>query len=149
MYNIGIIVLFNRVYAGISSMYTNYTNSYDTSHVAYPKIITVEEQQAEWAIFAALQPPQADPSHIPSTTRRASTPATLHTYHVKYIPPYIFSTSAPCTSASPVLPNPPSASTSPTPTSPHLPSPKILSPTPTVQHQQGEDITHNLVQQML
>ena len=52
----GIIVLFNRVYACISSMYTNYTNSYDTSHVAYPELITAEEQQAEWAIFTALQP---------------------------------------------------------------------------------------------
>ena len=125
-------------------MYTNYTNNYDTSHVAYPENITAEEQQAEWAIFAALQPPQADPSDITSTNRRASTPAALHTYPVKYIPPYIFptstspSTSAPLTSASTILPNPPSASTSPTQTSPPLPSPKILSPTPTVQHQQGE-----------
>ena len=54
----GIIILLNRVYACISSMYTSYSNNYDTSHVAYPEIITSEEQQAEWAIFAALQPPQ-------------------------------------------------------------------------------------------
>ena len=40
----GIIVLFNRVYACISSMYTNFTNSYDTSHVAYPELIIAEEQ---------------------------------------------------------------------------------------------------------
>ena len=35
-------------------MYTNYTNNYDTSHVAYLEGLTMEEQQAEWAIFAAL-----------------------------------------------------------------------------------------------
>ena len=35
-------------------MYTEYNNKYDTSHVAYPEGQTFEEQQAEWAIFAAL-----------------------------------------------------------------------------------------------
>lgn len=53
----GIIILFNRVYACLSSMYTSYSNNYDTSHVAYPELITSKEQQAEWAIFAAIQPP--------------------------------------------------------------------------------------------
>ena len=50
----GIIILFNRVYACISLMYTSYSNNYDTSHIAYLENITIEEQQAEWAIFAAL-----------------------------------------------------------------------------------------------
>ena len=53
-------------------MYTSYSNNYDTSHVAYPELITSEEQQAEWAIFAALQPPQADPSDRKSTRLNSS-----------------------------------------------------------------------------
>ena len=51
---ISIIVLYNRVYECISTMYTNYSNNYGTSHVAYPEGLTAEEQQAEWAIFASL-----------------------------------------------------------------------------------------------
>ena len=54
---LGIVVLYNRVYECISNMYTTYSNTYDTSHVAYPENLTIEEQQAEWAVFAALQPP--------------------------------------------------------------------------------------------
>ena len=50
----GIIMLYNRVYECVSTMYTDYTNNYDTSHVAYPEGLTIEEQQAEWAIFATL-----------------------------------------------------------------------------------------------
>ena len=30
----GIIILYNRVYECVSTMYTDYTNNYDTSHVA-------------------------------------------------------------------------------------------------------------------
>ena len=90
-------------------MYTDYTNNYDTSHVAYLEGLTVEEQQAEWAIFVALQPPQEDTSTTP-TNRHTSTIAALHTYPLKYIPPYIFPTtttshpSAPTTYTSPILP---------------------------------------------
>ena len=40
----GIIVLYNRVYECISTMYTNYSNNYDMSHVAYPEQLTAEEQ---------------------------------------------------------------------------------------------------------
>ena len=39
----GIIILYNRVYACISTMYTDYTNIFDTSHVTYPKNLTIEE----------------------------------------------------------------------------------------------------------
>lgn len=108
----GIVILYNRVYECIQHMYTTYTNNFDTSHVAYPEHMTTEEQQAEWAVFAALQPPQADSSHLPSNTRRASTPTALHTYPVSYIPSYIFPaststsphTSAPTSSPSTILP---------------------------------------------
>ena len=50
----GIIILYNRVYECISTMYTNYSNNNDTSHVAYPENLMVKEQEAEWAIFVAL-----------------------------------------------------------------------------------------------
>ena len=107
---IGVIVLYNRVYECISTMYTDYTNNYDTSHVAYPEGLTVEEQQAKWAIFAALQPPRQDVSATP-TNRQASTTIALHTYSLKHIPSYIFPSatsshhSAPTTSSSRVLPS--------------------------------------------
>ena len=134
----GIITLYNRVYECISTMYTTYTNNFDTSHVAYPKQMTAEEQSAEWAIFAALQPPQADGSNT-TTTHRSSSTTALHTYPIHYIPSYIFPNTTP-----------PSASTSPTQTSPILQSEKILSPGTTVQHQvHGEETTHTFVQQML
>ena len=60
----GIIILYNRVYECLSTMYTDYSNNYDTSHVAYPEGQTFEEMQAEWAIFAALQPPLEDITSI-------------------------------------------------------------------------------------
>ena len=50
----GIIVLYNRVYECLSTMYIDYTNNYDTSHIAYPEEHTIKEQQAEWSIFVAL-----------------------------------------------------------------------------------------------
>ena len=40
----GIIISYNRVYACVSTMYTDYTNIFDTSHVAYPENLTIEEQ---------------------------------------------------------------------------------------------------------
>ena len=130
----GIIILYNRVYACVSTMYTDYTNIFDTSHVAYPENLTIEEQQAEWAIFAALQPPQADLSDI-TTTRHSSSTTTLHTYPLHHIPSYIFPT-----------PTSPSPSAAPSQSSPILPSEKILSPDPIVpQQQQGEENTHSFV----
>ena len=139
----GIIVLYNRVYECISTMYTNYTNNYDTSHVAYLEQLTTEEQQAEWAIFAALQPPQADFSDT-HTHCQTSTPAALHTYPIKYIPTYIFptSTSSPpsalASSSSPILPTPSSPILPPiTPSSPNQPN--ISKDT------QGQASTHDLL----
>ena len=115
-------------------MYTDYTNIFDTSHVAYPENLTIEEQQAEWAIFAALQPPQADLSDTP-TTHKSSSTAALHTYPMNNIPAYIFPTSTS---------SPPSALASSS--SPILPSKKILSPKPTIPNQaEGEENTHNFV----
>lgn len=134
----GIIILYNWVYECISNMYTTYTNNFDTSHVAYLEHMTTEDQTAEWAIFAALQPPQADPSQ-PAAHRHNSTPATLHTYTVNYIPSYIFPTStsshtsAPITSPSTILPT------------------DIDSPPSHDSHKTQDDAanTHDLVQQML
>ena len=133
----GIIILYNWVYECISNMYTTYTNNFDTSHVAYPEHMTTEEQLAEWAIFAALQPPQD--SSQPDNHRHTSTPATLHTYTIKYIPSYIFPTStsshifAPPTSPPTILPA------------------DIASPQPHDSHKTQYDAvdTHDLVQQML
>ena len=71
---------------------------YDTSHVAYPKGLTIGEQHAKWAIFTALQPPREDISIAP-TNWQTSTTATLHTYPLKYILSYIF----PSTTSSPPL----------------------------------------------
>ena len=70
-------------------MYTNYTNNYDTSHVAYPEHLTTEQQSADGAIFVALQPPN---THLSNTTitRRSSSTTALHTYPIHYIPSYIF-----------------------------------------------------------
>ena len=97
-----------------------------------------EEQSAEWAIFAALQPPQADPSNTRTHFQTSST-AALHTYPLHHIPSYIFPT-----------PTSPSTSASPSQSHPISPSEKILSPAPTIpQHHQGEENTHNFVQQML
>ena len=39
----GIIILYNRVYECLSTMYTDYSNKYDTLHVAYPEGQTFEE----------------------------------------------------------------------------------------------------------
>ena len=39
----GIIILYNRVYACLSTMYIEYTNTYDTSHIAHPKGQTFEK----------------------------------------------------------------------------------------------------------
>ena len=39
----GIIVPYNRVYECVSTMYTNYTNNYDTLHIAYPNELIIEE----------------------------------------------------------------------------------------------------------
>ena len=134
----GITILFNRVYACISSMYTSYSNNYDTSHVAYPELITSEEQQAEWAIFAALQPPHPDSSQ-PDNRRHTSTPASLHTYTVKYIPPYIFPTSTSSHTLAPI----PSPSTI-------LPTDIASPPLHDYQKTQNDAAnTHDLVQQML
>ena len=134
----GIIVLYNRVYECISTMYTTYTNNFDTSHVAYLEHMTAEEQSAEWAIFAALQPPQADPSNTRTHCQTSSTTA-LHTYLLHHIPFYIFPT-----------PTSPSTSAPPSQSHPILPSEKILSPDPTIpQQHQGEENTHSFVQQML
>ena len=119
-------------------MYTTYTNNFDTSHVAYPEHMMTEEQSAKWAIFAALQPPQADPSQ-PTTHQHNSTPATLHTYPVNYIPSYIFPTSTPSHTSAPIA----SPSTI-------LPT-DIASPPPHDSHKTQDDAanTHDLVQQML
>ena len=119
-------------------MYTSYSNNYDTSHVAYPELITSEEQQAEWAIFAALQPPQAD-TPAPTTTRRPSSTAALHTYPVTYIPPYIFPASTSLHPSAPIISSPPILPTNITPPSPHA-SDKV---------QEDAANTHHLVQQML
>ena len=59
-------------------MYIDYSNDYDTSHVAYPEGQMFEEMQAEWAIFAALQPPPEDITTT-ATCRSTSTPVDLHT----------------------------------------------------------------------
>ena len=130
----GIIILYNRVYECISTMYTDYTNIFDTSHVAYPENLTIEEQQAEWAIFAALQPPQTDLSDTHTTCKSSSIDA-LHTYPIHYIPSYIFPSATS-----------PSSSAPPAHSSPILPSEKILSPKPTIPNQaQGEENTHSFV----
>ena len=39
----GIIILYNRVYECLSTMYTEYSNTYDTSHVMYPEGQTFKE----------------------------------------------------------------------------------------------------------
>ena len=134
----GIIVLYNRVYECVSTMYTNYANNFDTSHVAYPEQVTAEDQVAAWAIFTAQQPPLTDPPNI-TNTRRPSSTAALHTYPVTYIPPYIFPTSttshpsAPTTSSPPILPT------------------NIASPPPHASHktQEAAADTNDMVQQML
>ena len=58
-------------------MYTNYSNNYDTSHVPYPEGLTVEEQHTEWAIFVALQPPQADTHTIVSPLTTLTIPPSI------------------------------------------------------------------------
>ena len=65
-------------------MYTNYTNNYNTSHIAYPEGLTLEEQHVEWAIFAALQPTSKDITTT-ATRHHTSTLADLHTYPIKYL----------------------------------------------------------------
>lgn len=133
----GIIILYNRVYECVSTMYTDYTNNFDTSHVAYPENLTMEEQ-AEWTIFAALQPPFSDVSTTP-TTRQTSTTDALHTYPLKYVPSYIFPST---TSSHPSAPTPSS--------SPILPTETIPSQEPAIPKQvHGDAETHNFVQQML
>ena len=96
----GIIVLYNRVYECVSTMYNTYSNHFDTSHVAYPEQITTEDQAAGWAIFTAQQPPLADPSDNTST-RHSSSTAALHTYPLHHIPSYIFPTSTPPSASAP------------------------------------------------
>ena len=89
----GIIILYNWVYECLSTMYTDYSNNFDTSHVAYPEGQTFEEMQAEWAIFAVLQPALED-LITTNTNRNTSTLIDLHTYPIKYIPPYIFTSNS-------------------------------------------------------
>ena len=89
-------------------MYTDYTNNYDTSHIAYPEQLTIEEQETEWSIFAALQPPLEDVTTIASCYH-TSTPTNLNTYPILHIPSYIF----------------PTPTSTPTPTSPKEETPKF------------------------
>ena len=65
-------------------MYTTYTNNYDISHVAYPKGQTLEEQWAEWAIFATLTHP-LEYFTTPISSRTQTAPEDLHTYTTKPI----------------------------------------------------------------
>ena len=119
-------------------MYTDYTNNYDTSHVAYSEGLTVEEQQAEWAIFVTLQRPQQDISTTP-TNCQASTTTTLHTYSLNYIPSYIFPST---TSSHPSAPT--------TSSSPIFPSDTISSREPELRKDKHDAAdTHDLVQEML
>ena len=44
LYNpMGNIIMYNRVYECVSTMYIEYTNNYDTSHIAYLEELTIEE----------------------------------------------------------------------------------------------------------
>ena len=128
----GIIVLYNRVYECLSTMYTTYSNHFDTSHVAYPEQLTTEDQTVAWAIFTSHQPPLPDPSDTTKSRQPSSTTA-LHTYPVMNIPPYILPTSTSLHSSAPTMPSPP------------------ILPTPPASHNVQEDAatTHNLVKQML
>ena len=74
-------------------MYTDYTNKYDTSHVAYLEGQTLKEQQVEWAIYVALQPLPEDFNTIPTHQPKLA-PKALHIYPIKYIPPYLITTLA-------------------------------------------------------